>query len=233
VLRVEGLQASYGRGQALFDVRLSVGRGELVTLLGRNGMGKTTTIRSIMGLMPRRWGTIEFDDRPIGGDTPEAIARSGVGLVPEGRQVFPTLTVEENLIATAANRLRRSDAWTLTEIYRLFPRLAERRKQFGRTLSGGEQQMLAIGRALMTNPLLIIFDEATEGLAPAIRAEIWNCISLLKSRGQSILVVDRNLKVLQRLADRHYILEKGRTVWSGSSAEMDRDADNVHRYIGL
>jgi branched-chain amino acid transport system ATP-binding protein len=233
VLRVEGLQAGYGRGQVLFDVRLKVGRGELVTLLGRNGMGKTTTIRSIMGLIPRRWGTIEFDDKPIDGWPPEAIARSGVGLVPEGRLIFPTLTVEENLIATAANRLRRSDAWTLHEIYRLFPRLAERRTQFGRTLSGGEQQMLAIGRALMTNPSLMIFDEATEGLAPVIRGEIWSCIALLKSRGQSILVVDRNLQVLQRLADRHYVIEKGRTVWSGSSAEMERESEAVRRYLGL
>ncbi len=233
MLRVEGLQASYGRGQALFDVRLSVGPGELVTLLGRNGMGKTTTIRSIMGLVPRRWGTIEFDDKPLGACTPEAIARRGIGLVPEGRQIFPTLTVEENLIATAANRLGSSEVWTLNEIYRLFPRLKERRTQFGRTLSGGEQQMLAVGRALMTNPRLIILDEATEGLAPAIRGEIWNCITLLKSRGHSILVVDRDLEVLQRLADRHYILEKGRTVWSGSSAEMEQQAKTVHRYIGL
>jgi len=233
VLRIEGLQASYGRGQVLFDVRLSVGRGELVTLLGRNGMGKTTTIRSIMGLVPRRWGTIELDDQPIGGCTPEAIARRGVGLVPEGRLIFPTLTVEENLIATAANRLGSSQVWTLNDIYRLFPRLEERRGQFGRTLSGGEQQMLAIGRALMTNPRLVIFDEATEGLAPAIRNEIWNCIELLKSRGHSIVVVDRNLQVLQRLADRHYVIEKGRTVWSGSSAEMAQQAKTVHRYIGL
>jgi branched-chain amino acid transport system ATP-binding protein len=233
VLRVEGLQASYGRGQVLFDIRLRIGRGELVTLLGRNGMGKTTTIRSVMGLMPRQSGTIEFDDKLIGGCTPETIARYGVGLVPEGRQIFPTLTVEENLIATAANRLGHRDPWTLHEIYGLFPRLGERRRQIGRTLSGGEQQMLAIGRALMTNPLLMIFDEATEGLAPVIRGEIWNCISLLKSRGQSILVVDRNLKVLQRLADHHYIIEKGRTVWSGSSAELERETEAVHRYIGL
>ncbi len=233
MLRVEGLQASYGRGQVLFDIRLNIGRGELVTLLGRNGMGKTTTIRSIMGLVPRRWGLIEFDGKPIGDCMPETVARRGVGLVPEGRLIFPTLTVEENLIATAANRLARAEMWTLNEIYRLFPRLAERRKQFGRTLSGGEQQMLAIGRALMTNPLLIIFDEATEGLAPVICGEIWNCIALLKSRGQSILIVDRNLKILQRLADRHYIVEKGRTVWSGSSTEMDRETEAVHRYIGV
>ncbi len=233
MLRVGGLAASYGRGQVLFDIRLDVGRGELVTLLGRNGMGKTTTIRSIMGLVPRRWGVIEFDGKAIGDCAPEVVARRGVGLVPEGRLIFPTLTVEENLLATAANRLARAEMWTLNEIFRLFPRLAERRRQLGRTLSGGEQQMLAIGRALMTNPLLMIFDEATEGLAPVIRDEIWSCISLLKSRGQSILIVDRNLKILQRLADRHYIIEKGRTVWSGNSAEMDRDVDIVHRHIGI
>ncbi len=233
MLRVDGLQASYGRGQVLFDIRLDVGRGEMVTLLGRNGMGKTTTIRAIMGLMPKRWGTIEFDGKPIGDCAPETVARRGIGLVPEGRQIFPTLTVEENLIATAANRLARAEMWTLNDVYHLFPRLAERRTQSGRTLSGGEQQMLAIGRALMTNPLLLIFDEATEGLAPVIRGEIWNCISLLKSRGQSILIIDRNLQVLQRLADRHYIIEKGRTVWSGNPAKMDSEIEAVHRYIGL
>jgi branched-chain amino acid transport system ATP-binding protein len=233
VLRVEGLQASYGRGQVLFDIRLKVAQGELVTLLGRNGMGKTSTVRAIMGLLPPRAGTIEFGSEPIGGQTPEAIARRGIGLVPEGRQIFSTLTVEENLIATAANRLGKTDAWTLAEIYRLFPRLQERRRQMGRTLSGGEQQMLAIGRALMTNPLLLILDEATEGLAPAIRAEIWHCISLLKSRGQSILIVDRNLQVLKRLADCHYIIEKGRTVWCGTSVEMEHDIATVHRLVGL
>jgi branched-chain amino acid transport system ATP-binding protein len=233
VLSVEGLQASYGRGQVLFDINLKVADGELVTLLGRNGMGKTSTIRAIMGLLPPRAGTIEFGNKPIGGRTPEAIARCGIGLVPEGRQIFPTLTVEENLIATAANRLGKTDAWTLTEIFRLFPRLQERRRQMGRTLSGGEQQMLAIGRALMTNPLLLILDEATEGLAPAIRAEIWQCISMLKTRGQSILIVDRNLQVLKRLADCHYVIEKGRTVWSGTSAEMASDADAVHRFVSL
>ncbi len=233
MLRIEGLQASYGRGQVLFDIHLKVAEGELVTLLGRNGMGKTSTIRAIMGLLPPRAGTILFGEKPIGGQTPEAIARCGIGLVPEGRQIFPTLTVEENLIATAANRLGKTDVWTLAEIYRLFPRLQERRSQLARTLSGGEQQMLAIGRALMTNPLLLILDEATEGLAPAIRGEIWRCISLLKSRGQSILIVDRNLHVLKRLADCHYIIEKGRTVWRGTTAEMDNDFATVHRFVSL
>jgi branched-chain amino acid transport system ATP-binding protein len=233
VLRIEGLQASYGRSQVLFDIRLAVGEGEVVTLLGRNGMGKTTTIRSIMGLISPRGGEIKFNATSVTGWPPESIARLGVGLVPEGRQIFPRLTVEENLIATAANRLGRAAPWTLTEVYDLFPRLKERRKQMGRTLSGGEQQMLAIGRALMTNPLLLILDEATEGLAPVIRGEIWTCISLLKSRGQSILMIDKNLQVLKRLADRHHVIEKGRTMWSGTTLDLERDASMVQRYVGL
>jgi branched-chain amino acid transport system ATP-binding protein len=231
MLKVEKLQARYGRSQVLFDIDLSVGEGEIVTLLGRNGMGKTTTIRSIMGLTPPAGGSVEFAGRSVGGRPPEAIARCGIGLVPEGRQVFPLLTVLENLVATSANRLKRKNPWTLDEVFSLFPRLKERRDQMARTLSGGEQQMLAVGRALMTNPQLLILDEATEGLAPVIRAEIWNCISLLKSRGQSILIVDKNLSVLKRLADRHYVIEKGRTVWRGTSADMDRDAEIVHRYV--
>ena len=233
MLKVEGLQASYGRSRVLSDISLSVGEGEVVTLLGRNGMGKTTTIRSIMGLIPPLAGAITFAGVAIAGQAPEAIARRGIGLVPEGRQVFPLLTVEENLIATAANRLGRAQAWTLQRIYQLFPRLKERTRQLGRTLSGGEQQMLAIGRALMTNPRLLILDEATEGLAPLLRAEIWNCLSDLKAGGQSILIVDKNLHVLKRLADRHFLIEKGRTVWSGDSAAMTRDADAVHRYVGI
>jgi branched-chain amino acid transport system ATP-binding protein len=233
MLRVDALRASYGRSQILFDIRLAVGQGELVTLLGRNGMGKTTTIRCIMGLTPPRHGTVEFAGASVAGWLPEAIARRGIGLVPEGRQVFPLLTVEENLVATAANRLAHAEPWMLADVYRLFPRLQERRNQFARTLSGGEQQMLAIGRALMTNPLLLVLDEATEGLAPVIRGEIWDCIALLKSRGQSILIVDKNLQVLKRLADRHYVIEKGRTVWSGTSADMERDREEVHRYVGL
>jgi branched-chain amino acid transport system ATP-binding protein len=231
MLKVEKLQARYGRSQVLFDIDLSVGEGEIVTLLGRNGMGKTTTIRSIMGMTPPSGGSVEFAGQSVAGRPPEAIARGGIGLVPEGRQVFPLLTVFENLIATSANRLQRRNPWTLDEVFALFPRLKERRNQFARTLSGGEQQMLAVGRALMTNPQLLILDEATEGLAPVIRAEIWNCISLLKSRGQSILIVDKNLSVLKRLADRHYVIEKGRTVWRGTSADLDRDAAIVHRYV--
>jgi branched-chain amino acid transport system ATP-binding protein len=184
-----------------------------------------------MGLTPPAGGSVEFKGQSVAGRPPEAIARGGIGLVPEGRQVFPLLTVFENLVATSANRLKRANPWTLDEVFALFPRLQERRNQMARTLSGGEQQMLAVGRALMTNPQLLILDEATEGLAPVIRAEIWNCISLLKSRGQSILIVDKNLSVLKRLADRHYVIEKGRTVWRGTSADLDRDADIVHRYV--
>ncbi|MGN6145011.1 MAG: ABC transporter ATP-binding protein [Mesorhizobium sp.] len=233
MLSVSGLQSAYGPSQVLFDVELSVGEGEVVTLLGRNGMGKTTTVRSIMGLLKPRAGTVQFTGREVSGATPESVARLGVGLVPEGRQTFPTLTVRENLVATASNRLKRQNPWTLERVYALFPRLGERAGQAAGTLSGGEQQMLAVGRALMTNPKLLILDEATEGLAPVIRAEIWRCIEALKAEGQSILLIDKNIHVLKRLADRHYILEKGRTVWSGSSADLTANADLVHRYVGI
>ncbi len=233
MLSVEGLQAAYGASQVLFDVTLSVGEGEVVALLGRNGMGKTTTIRAVMGLTPPRAGAVRFAGRSVAGSRPDAIARLGLGLVPEGRQVFPTLTVRENLVATAADRHGAARPWTLDRICDLFPRLGERQAQFARTLSGGEQQMLAIGRALMTNPRLLILDEATEGLAPVIRAEIWRCLETLKAEGQSILIVDKNIAVLKRLADRHVVIEKGRTVWSGSSADLARDADTVHRLVGV
>jgi branched-chain amino acid transport system ATP-binding protein len=233
MLQVRALQASYGASQVLFGVTLDVGQGEVVTLLGRNGMGKTTTIRAIMGLTRPHSGEVRFAGRPITAARADVVARLGVGLVPEGRQVFPTLTVRENLVATAANRAKAADPWTLDRIYRLFPRLGERHAQFSRTLSGGEQQMLAIGRALMTNPRLLILDEATEGLAPVIRAEIWRCIETLKAEGQSILLVDKNINVLKRLADRHVVIEKGRTVWTGSSADLDRDAETVHRLVGV
>jgi branched-chain amino acid transport system ATP-binding protein len=233
MLSVRNLQSAYGASQVLFDVGLDIGDGEVVTLLGRNGMGKTTTVRSLMGLLSPKGGEISFDGRQLKGNTPEAIARCGIGLVPEGRQVFPTLTVRENLIATAANRLGRSSPWTLSRVYALFPRLEERAGQSARTLSGGEQQMLAVGRALMTNPKLLILDEATEGLAPVIRAEIWRCIEALKAQGQSILLIDKNIAVLKRLADRHYIIEKGRTVWSGSSSDLAANAELVHRYVGV
>nr|WP_282572218.1 ABC transporter ATP-binding protein [Roseomonas acroporae] len=236
-MRVEGLQAGYGHSAVLFDVSLAVGAGEVVTLLGRNGMGKTTTVRAIMGLNPPRGGTVAFLGAPIAGLAPEAIARRGIGLVPEGRQVFPTLTVRENLVATAADRGGpRTDGtrpWALDRVYDLFPRLRERESQVARTLSGGEQQMLAIGRALMTNPRLLVLDEATEGLAPVIRHEIWTTLAALKRTGLSILLIDKTLSALRRLADRHYVLEKGRTVWSGDGAALERDAAQVRGWIGV
>lgn len=231
LLKVEALQAMYGQSQVLFDVDLEIGEGQIVTLLGRNGMGKTTTIRAVMGLMPAVRGSVHFAGRAILGNRPEKIARIGIGLAPEGRQVFPLLTVVENLIATAANRQQRKHAWNIENVYRMFPRLKERSNQLASTLSGGEQQMVAVGRALMTNPRLLIIDEATEGLAPAICDEMWNCITLLKSHGQSILIVDKNISVLKRIADQHFVLEKGRTVWRGASSELERQAETVNRYI--
>ncbi len=233
LLRVQGLETWYGRSQALFDVNLEVRTGEVITLLGRNGMGKTTTVRSIMGMLRPRGGRIEFDGARIDGLPPEAIAAAGIGLVPAGREVFPTLTVRENLVATAADRLHSRAPWTLARIYQLFPPLRERANSLAATLSGGEQQMLAIGRALMTNPRLLIFDEATEGLAPLIRAEIWRCIETLKQQNYSILIIDKNIKALVKLASRHFIIEKGRTVWSGSSLELAAASDIVQRYCGI
>ena len=233
MLKVRALQASYGLSQALFDIAFDVGEGEVVTLLGRNGAGKTTTALAIMGLVATQGGAIEFDGRKLNTLEPQTIARLGIGLVPEGRQIFPTLTVYENLVATAANHSSGAARWTLPRVLELFPALQNRQRQLGGTLSGGEQQMLAIGRALMTNPKLLILDEATEGLAPAIRNVIWRCIATLKREGQSILIVDKNLAALKRLADRHYAIEKGRTVWSGTSADLDRDAEKVHRHVGV
>ena len=233
MLKVEGLQAAYGASRVLFDVSLHVGPGEFVTLMGRNGMGKTTTIKTIMGLLPATSGAVHFEGADVTGQAPEVVARLGVGLVPEGRQIFPTLTVRENLIATAADRFKRANPWTLERVVALFPRLGERHGQWARTLSGGEQQMLAIGRALMTNPKLLILDEATEGLAPVIRAEIWTCLEALKHEGQSILVVDKNVGVLRRLADRHFVIERGRTVWSGDGQALDRDREKVNGWVGL
>jgi branched-chain amino acid transport system ATP-binding protein len=233
MLRVEGLESCYGRSQVLFNVGLEVGTGEVVTLLGRNGMGKTTTVRSIMGLLHPRAGCIEFKGKRLEGLQPEVIAAAGIGLVPAGREVFPALTVRENLVATAANRLHSETPWTLARIYGLFPALLERANSFASTLSGGEQQMLAIGRALMTNPLLLILDEATEGLAPLVRAEIWRCIEALKQQGYSILIIDKNIKALIKLANRHFIIEKGRTVWSGTSQELSGAPDVVRRYCGI
>lgn len=233
MLSLQSISASYGASRVLFDVSLNIGDGEIVTLLGRNGMGKTTSVKTIMGLVKADTGLIEFDGIAIQNKEPDHIARRGIGLVPEGRLVFPTLTVYENLVATAHNDLNRPNPWNLQRIYALFPRLAERAQNYARTLSGGEQQMLAIGRALMTNPKLLILDEATEGLAPVIRAEIWRCIEALKAEGESILLIDKNINVLKRLADRHYIIEKGRIVWSGNSHDLARDAEKVQLYVGI
>ena len=229
MLTVEKLAAGYGPAQVLFDVTFSVGAGEVVTLLGRNGMGKTTTIRTLMGLLPARGGDVRFDGEILLGRPPYRIAQRGLGLVPEGRQVFPTLSVEENLVATAATR--HGSAWSLPRVYEFFPRLAERRGNMGNQLSGGEQQMLAIGRALMTNPKLLILDEATEGLAPLIRAEIWACLARLKEEGQAILLVDKHLDALTRIADRHVVIEKGHVVWAGTSAALAADASIRTRYL--
>ena len=233
MLTVQNLQAGYGASQVLFDIHLDIKDGEVVTLMGRNGMGKTTTVRAIMGLLPPRGGAVQYDGRAIGGLAPEKVARLGFGLVPEGRQIFPTLTVRENLVATAANRLGAKGPWTLARIYELFPRLGERAGQLAGTLSGGEQQLLAVGRALMTNPRLLILDEATEGLAPVIRAEIWHVVERLKCEGQSILLIDKTFSVLKRLADRHFILEKGSTVWTGTSDDLTRDHAKVQAWVGV
>ena len=233
MLKVENIETAYGSSQVLFGVSLGVEAGEVVTLLGRNGMGKTTTISSIMGIIRPRAGAIEFDGSPIMGLPSYKVARAGLGLVPEGRQIFPNLSVRENLVATAANRTERDNPWTLDRVFELFPGLAERRTNMGNQLSGGEQQMLAVARALMTNPRLLILDEATEGLAPLIRAEIWRVLQHLKSAGQSILVIDKNVDALTRIANRHYVIEKGRIVWSGSSAALEDNPDIQHRYLGV
>ncbi len=233
LLSVRGLEAGYGGSQVLFGVDLAVGASEVVSLMGRNGMGKTTTVSAIMGLLRARAGEIRFEGRPMTVAPPFRIAQAGIGLVPEGRQIFPTLTVEENLIATAANRTSRANGWTLERVYGFFPRLAERRRHFGDQISGGEQQMLAIGRALMTNPRLLILDEATEGLAPLIRQEIWERLATLKREGLSILIIDKNVEALQRLSDRHLILEKGRIVWSGTSRALAADPLTRDRYLSV
>jgi len=233
MLLVQGLETAYGLSQVLFGVDLKVDTGEVVTLLGRNGMGKTTTVRSIMGIVPLRTGTIAFDGKSLRGLPSFRVAQAGLGLVPEGRQVFPNLTVRENLVATAANRSGRTDPWTLEKVFELFPQLAERQRNLGNQLSGGEQQMLAIGRALMTNPRLLILDEATEGLAPLIRVEIYRSIERLKAAGLAILIIDKDVKALTRIADRHYVLEKGRVVWSGASAALAANEDVQHRYLGV
>ena len=233
LLEVNAIETCYGLSQVLFGLSLAIRAGEMVSLMGRNGMGKTTTIRSIMGLTPARSGAIRFGGHETRVLPSFRIAQLGIGLVPEGRQIFPNLTVRENLVAASANRLGASAPWTLDKIHELFPRLAERGANMGNQLSGGEQQMLAIGRALMTNPRLLILDEATEGLAPLIRQEIWNCLSMLKARGQSILVIDKNVEHLTRICDRHFIIERGRTVWSGTSDALMAEPDLQHRYLGI
>src|SRR5499427_8735382 len=230
LLEVEHLAAAYGAAEVLFDINLTVGEGEVVTMLGRNGMGKTTTIRVLMGLQRPSGGTARFAGVSLIGLPPYRIAQLGLGLVPEGRQIFPTLTVEENLIATAAARFG-PPRWTLDRVYAFFPKLAERRRNTGGQLSGGEQQMLAIGRALMTNPKLLILDEATEGLAPLIRAEIWACLARLKAEGQAILLVDKHLDALARIADRHVVIEKGHVVWTGTSQALAADRSVKERYL--
>jgi branched-chain amino acid transport system ATP-binding protein len=231
VLEVTGIETCYGLSQVLFGVSFAIASGEMVTLMGRNGMGKTTTVRSIMGLTQARAGTIRFLGDKIRGLPSYKVAQRGIGLVPEGRQIFPNLSVRENLLATAVKR--NGDGWTLDSVYELFPRLAERDASMGNQLSGGEQQMLAIARALMTNPRLLILDEATEGLAPLVRAEIWRCLARLKESGLSLLVIDKNVGALIRVADRHFLIERGRVVWKGSSQQLAAATDVQHRYLGV
>jgi len=233
MLELIKVETFYGQSQVLFGIDLKINDGEVVTLIGRNGMGKTTTIHSIMGIVRANLGNIIFDGEHVIDWPSYRIANAGIGLVPEGRQIFPNLSVVENLIATESNHLKNSNKWTLNRVFEIFPRLKDRSKQMGNQLSGGEQQMLAIGRALMTNPNLLILDEATEGLAPLVRMEIWNCLKELKSEGQSILVVDKNIEALTDLADRHFVIEKGKVVWSGNSYMLKANKEIQNRYLGI
>ena len=233
LLQIENLQAAYGRSHVLFGVNLEVYSGTVVSLLGRNGMGKTTTIRSLFGIIQASSGRVRFSGQEVQQWPAYRISRLGIGLVPEGRQIFPLLTVRENLLATAANRHNLNSAWDLKKVYDLFPILRNRRDQLGKSLSGGEQQMLAIGRALMTNPKLLILDEATEGLAPLIRDEIWGVLESLKEQGQSILLIDKNLEQLMRLVDQHFLMERGRIVWEGTSKELRQNPELIRRYLGV
>ncbi len=233
MLKIEGITTSYAGSQALFGVDLEFQTGEIVTLLGRNGMGKTTTINSVMGIVPPSGGSILFDGAQLIGLPSYKIANLGIGLVPEGRQIFPNLTLRENLVATASNHLNVPDPWTLEKVFSFFPELERRETSMGNLLSGGEQQMLAIGRALMTNPKLLILDEATEGLAPMVRQHIWSAINRIKETGISILVVDKNLKDLLKIADRNFIMQRGRIVWQGSSPQLSADHDAREQYLGV
>ena len=233
LLEIDGLETAYGASQVLFGVNLSIAEGEVATLLGRNGMGKTTTVRSICGLTPPRSGSIRFAGSRIDGMSADRIGRAGIALVPEGRQIFANLSVRENLVAFAANRHAVQQPWMLDRVYAFFPQLIERANNLGGRLSGGEQQMLAIGRALMTNPKLLILDEASEGLAPLVREEIWRCLDALRGSGQTILVIDKYVERLIAMADRHTILERGSVVWQGSSAELDADHSIWHRHLGI
>ena len=233
MLMVEGLSGGYGQGRVLSELSFAVGAGEVVTLMGRNGMGKTTTVRALMGLLPACAGSIRLDGEELRGLPPHRIARAGLGLVPEGRQIFPNLSVLENLVATARAPRMGQDAWTLARVLHLFPRLAERRATPGGRLSGGEQQMLAIGRALLTNPRLLILDEATEGLAPAVRGEIWDCLARLKRDGLAILLIDKHVERLLGLADRHVIIEKGRCVWQGTGPAFRARPELKERFLGV
>ncbi|MCY3980238.1 MAG: ABC transporter ATP-binding protein [Alphaproteobacteria bacterium] len=233
MLRIEGLEVFYGRSQALFGVSLEVGEGEAIGFMGRNGMGKTTTVNALFGIVRAATGTVLFEGRELRDLPSHLIARLGLGLVPEGRQVFPNLTVEENLTAAAANRGGRRNPWTAAQLFAMFPELEARRRHMGNLLSGGEQQMLAIGRALMTNPKLLVLDEATEGLAPLVRRRIWACLAALKAEGHAILAIDRHVPDLARLADRHYIVEKGRIVWTGSSAALAGGGADLERWLGV
>ncbi|MZR30543.1 ABC transporter ATP-binding protein [Sneathiella litorea] len=233
MLQVNAIDSFYGQSQVLFNMSLTVKEGEVVTLMGRNGMGKTTTIRSIMGLVPARQGSIQFKSKDITSLSPYRIARLGIGLVPEGRLISPNLSVEENLVATANAGPNGNERWNLKSIWELFPKLSERKNSMGNKISGGEQQMLAIARALMTNPDLLLLDEATEGLAPLIRQEIWRCLRNLKEEGQSILVIDKNIQALTDIADRHYIIEKGTVVWEGTSRNLLEDDTAKQQYLGI
>jgi branched-chain amino acid transport system ATP-binding protein len=233
MLRIEAIESAYGNSQVLFGISLEIAAGQVATLLGRNGMGKTTTIRSIMGLLKPLSGRVWFEGQDVTAMSPDRIGRMGIALVPEGRQIFPNLSVRENLLAFADHRNGRSDPWTIAKVFAFFPRLAERQQNMGSQLSGGEQQMLAIGRALMTNPKLLILDEATEGLAPLIREEIWRCLTELKNSGQTILVIDKYVERLIRIADSHTLIERGQVVWQGDSPALEAASGLWQQYVGV